>query len=161
MQPTTLNDLIKNERYQVFLFTCPATVPFMFARHPWFVVDRKGVISRFEVFWKPSRSKTSWGHLHKDFYPPSQGIEMFFFSNKYFWKRARLLGMVGGSGDSVAHRMTDLIEASPQQYPYCDTYSLRGPNSNTYVQWVLDHFPEAKLALPWNSIGKHFRGTMV
>ena len=157
MQPTTLIDLIKNDRCQVFLFTCLASIPFMFARHPWFVVCKKGVISRWEVVWEPGRSKTSWGYLHKDLYSPSQGIEMFFFSHKFFWKHGRLLGMIEGLEGSIAYRMADLIEASPQTYPYCDRFSLRGPNSNTYVQWVLDNFPESNLSLPWNSIGKHFK----
>ena len=147
------NFTIKPDTYQVFLFTCTATVPFIFAKHPWFVVNKNGVVSRWEIFWKLHRSATSWGHLHKDFYPPFQGIEMFFFSRKHFWKDTKLVGVVEGGEGSVAERMADCIENSPRTYHHCATYALRGPNSNTYVQWVLDQFPSSNLYLPWNSFG--------
>ena len=147
---------LKPDSYQVFLFTCRATIPFAFASHPWFILNKKGVISRWEVFWEANRNKMSWGHLHKDMWPPFQGIEMFFWSEKYFWK-SRLSGIVEGP---LAERMIELIESSPQAYGYNDRYSLPGPNSNTYGQWVLDHFPEAGLRLPWNSFGKHFMRTL-
>ncbi|MEK7612910.1 MAG: DUF3750 domain-containing protein [Patescibacteria group bacterium] len=149
----SIESLIKTDKYQVFLFVGTATVPFNFAKHPWFVVNKRGVLSRWEVFWKPNRSKTSWGHLHKDFYSPLQGIEMFFFSNKYFWKDSLLLNVIEGNENSIARQMAEFIENSPQTYPYCYQYALMGPNSNTYVQWVLNKFPESNMRLPWNSFG--------
>ncbi len=53
--------------------------------------------------------------------------------------------------------MVECIENSPHNYPYCGHYSYIGPNSNTYVQWVLDAFPESGLKLPWNAFGKGFK----
>lgn len=150
MDNASFEKLIKPDQYQVFLFTCPAQLPFGFARHPWLVVNRKGSVSRWEVFWQPQKEwKARWGHLHKDFYEPTQGIAKYFFSEKYLWK-GRSQGYVEGD---VARRMADLIEASPEAYPYCDRYSLKGPNSNTYVEWILAQFPESNLRLPWNSFG--------
>jgi hypothetical protein len=146
------------DKYQVFLFTCPATVPLMFARHPWFVVNRKGKVSRWEVFFIPAKTATSWGHLARDFYEPFQGISIVFSSQKYLWKSIRLVGRVEGGEDSNAHRMTEFIESSPRSYPYCPRYSFFGPNSNTYAQWVLNSFPEAGLKLPGNSFGKGWQG---
>ena len=158
MSIENLEKLLQNDRNQVFLFTCAATVPFMFARHPWFVVNRKGVISRWEIFWQANKStENCWQHLHKNFYPPFQGIEKFFFTNDYFWKHVKLVGSVEGDSGSIAERMADFLERSPERYPFCNTYALRGPNSNTYVQWVLDAFPDARLSLPWNAIGKSFK----
>jgi len=148
--------LIKNDQYQVFLFSSLATIPFCFVRHPWFVVNRKGVLSRWEIFWEPRRSQTSWGHLHKDFYPPEQGIEMFFVSSKYFWP-GRLDSFIEGGEDSLAHQMADMIENSPEAYPRWNIYSLLGPNSVTYGQWPLDRFPESGMRLPWNSFQWFFR----
>ena|SRR6185437_1902836 len=151
-----LEQFLNKDKYQVLLFTCPATVPFIFARHPWLVVNNRGVVSRWEVFWEPRRSKTSWGHLHKDFYPPTQGIEMFFFSSNFFFGQGTMHGYVEGGEGSVAQKMAEVIESSPQTYPYCNQYALKGPNSNTYVQWVLSQFPESGLKLPWNAFGKNF-----
>ena len=150
----SIEKLIQKDKYQVFLFTCRATVPFNFARHSWFVVNKKGVLSRWEICWKADELKTNWGHLYKDFYPLLQGIEMFFFSKKYFFK-ANLLSFIEGGPDSVAHQMTEFIEASPKTYPHCYKYSLKGPNSNTYTQWVLNNFPESKMRLSWNSVGNN------
>jgi hypothetical protein len=99
-----------------------------------------------------------WGHLHKDFYDPAQGISKYIFSNKYLWESVELLGYVEGDEQSIAGQMADLVESSPQAYPYCLKYSLLGPNSNTYVQWVLNQFPQSGLRLPWNCFGKNYDG---
>ena len=146
--------LLRPDLYQVFLFVVTATFPFSFAKNPWLVVNKKGIVSRWEVFWEPNRSKTSWGHLHKDFYAPSDGIEMFFFSKKQF-KHGKLFGVAEGGENSIAQRMAEFIEHSPDTYPHCYRYSLKGPNSNTYAQWVLNQFPQSGLTLPWNSFGKN------
>jgi hypothetical protein len=145
--------LLKNDRYQVFLLACPASIPISFGSHPWFVVNKKGAVSRWEVFFEANRNKTSWGHLHLNMWPPFQGIEILFPSKTFFWS-SRLLGVVEGE---LAEHMVQFIEASPQTYPYCYHYSLFGPNSNTYAQWVLDRFPECGLSLPWNSFGKSYK----
>ncbi len=150
-------NLLKKDKYQVFLFSCPATLPFSFGCHPWFVTNRRGVISRWEIFWRPQPDwQLRWGHLHKNFYSPTQGISKFFFSEKYFWATSSLLGLIEGDENSIAHEMLEFIENSPNKYPHCNQYSLAGPNSNTYVQWILDHFPKSDLVLPWNAFGKKY-----
>lgn len=152
-----LNDKVRKDRYQVFLFSCPAALPVSFASHPWFVVNRYGALSRWDVLLMERKNwKMRWGHLHKDFFLPFQGVEMFFFTDRYKWKHVRLLGVLGGDEGSLAHRMVELIERSPELYPSCEKYRLLGPNSNTYAQWVLNHFPECGLRLPWNSYGKGY-----
>ncbi len=150
--------LLDKEKYQVFLFVCPASMPIYFtgARHSWLVVNKRGVVSRWEVFWRPTRGEESWGYLHKDFHTPTQGIEKFFFLKKPFWGPGKLVGYVEGDEQSVAGQMANFIEASPKTYPYRDTYTLTGPNSNTYAQWVLNKFPQSGLRLPWNCFGKNY-----
>ncbi len=148
--------LLHPDRYQVFLFTSLATVPFCFARHPWFVVNTKGAVSRWEIFWQANRSLQSFAHLHKDFYPPAEGIEMFFYSNRYFFP-SRLEGYIEGGEDSTAARMAELIERSPDSYQHNGRYSLTSPNSITYVQSILDAFPQCGLRLPWNCYSWAFR----
>ena len=145
--------LIDKEKYQVFLLACPGSVPFNFALHPWFVVNRQGTIFRWEVMHRKVEHRTSWGHLYKDFFSPFQGTEVFVFSQKYFWQ-AKLLGKIEGE---AAKRAAEFIEKSPSAYPYCEKYILTGPNSNTFAQWVLNQFPEFTVALPGNCIGKKYQ----
>jgi len=71
--------------------------------------------------------------------------------------RARLEGYIEGVEGSLAHRMAAFIDQSKTTYPHIGRYVLLGPNSNTYPAWVLAHFPEANLRLPWNAIGKNYR----
>jgi hypothetical protein len=145
---------VKPDRYQVFLFTCPVGLPLSFARHPWFVVNRKGDVSRWGVKRMADYKAPSWGHLHKNMLPPTQGIWVWWalFPN-WYWKGTVRAVIEGGEG-STAQKMADFILASPETYPYCHQYSLTGINSNTYVQWVLDRFPESGMKLPWNCFGK-------
>ena len=146
---------LKPDMCQVFLLSCPAAIPVSFASHPWFVVNRKGALSRWDVLLLPRTNwKMRWGHLHKDFFSPFEGVEMLFFTDRYKWKNVKLLGVIEGGEGSLAARMAAFIENSPQSYPYCDKYHLNGPNSNTYAQWIIDRFPECGLRLPWNSYGK-------
>jgi len=148
--------IVKKNKYNVFLFVCHATIPFGFAVHPWFVVVKKDKISRWEVFFQKNMCKTSLGHLHLNALPPFKGIEALPFCQLFYWK-AGLIGHIGGGGGSAAKKMADFEGRSKSNYPYSHTYSILGPNSNTYVQWVLDNFPESKLKLPWNSFGKYHR----
>jgi Protein of unknown function (DUF3750) len=116
------------------------------------VVNLKGRISRWEIFWRPQAWPQRWGHLHKNFHEPTQGIAKYFFTDRYLWAGSRMVGFIEGK---VAEAMAQFIEDSRVTYPYLDHYRLiRGPNSNTYVQWVLKHFPDSHLRLPWNSFGK-------
>lgn len=147
-------NLLKEDKYQVFLFACPTVMPFSFAVHPWFVVNNKGVVSRWGVSQTLRRRKESWGYLNLNMLPPFQGVWVWPLG-KNFWK-AKLLGVVEGDEDSLAQKMAEFIECSGETYPYSKTYSLTGPNSNTYVQWVIDQFPQSNLSLPWNSFGKNF-----
>jgi hypothetical protein len=157
--------LLKSDKYQVFLFTCPAIMPFSFAVHPWFVVNNKGSLERFgvgrqggarwEVLHTARNNERNWGHLHLNLLPPAQGTQIFSFTQRYSWK-GNVSGLIEGGEGSLAQQMAERIESSPQTYPYCNTYSLKGPNSNTYVQWVLNQFPNSGLKLPWNAFGKSY-----
>jgi hypothetical protein len=148
MQP-----LFDKTKRQVFLYACPANIPLSFASHSWFITNKKGVLSRWEVLFRENQCPTSWGHLHKNFLPPFQGIEIFPYSEKYFWGGT----LLGHAEDEVAEFMIEHLESSPTAYPYCYAYDLRGPNSNTYTQSVLDAFPGFPASLPWNSFGKGYR----
>jgi Protein of unknown function (DUF3750) len=154
MSTQSFQTLLKNDKYQVFLFVCPANIPVNFALHPWFVLNQQGVVSRWEVLFGKNKNNPKLGHLHIDHSPLFQGIDMLPFSHKYFWS-AELIGYAEGDSQSLAKRMVELIENSKARYPYFKKYRLLGPNSNTYVQWILDHFPEFEGTLSWRAVGKN------
>lgn len=150
-------DLINPNTYQVFLFTCPAGLPISLARHPWFLINKKGVLSRYELFWRPQKWEQRWGHIHRDFYTPYSGIAIYPFTEKFLWKSITLHGHVEGDENSLAYEMITHIEASVSEYPFAFTYSFTGPNSNTYAQWILNQFPDCNMQLPWNCFGKDWK----
>lgn len=142
-------------KYRVSLYRCPANLPFFFAIHPWFVVEIGNTVTRWEVGFRSYASATNWNHLYKDLLPPFKGIGIFPYSFAYLWEGQKVAS-IEGEENSTAERMAKFIQDSPNIYPFCNEYSLSGPNSNTYVQWVLNNFPEFKVKLPWNAIGKSY-----
>jgi len=146
--------LIKKDKYQVFVFCCPALFPFNFFRHPWFVLNKKGEISRWEIRHDINLEKHN--HLFINNQHPFQGINTTYFVKNYFWK-AKLLGYLEGDENSTIKGVIDFIENSKENYPYCNRYFGLGPNSNTYLQWVLNNFPEFNVKLSWRFIGKNFK----
>lgn len=152
------NSRIKKDQYQVFLFSSPASFPFQYARHGWFVINKKGTVSRWEVLMSPVHRGTHWGNIYKDFSEPFVGVTIFPYARGFYWSNVHLLGSIEGGENSVAHMMGDFIERSPIEYSYKDIYRFLGPNSNTYVAWVLNKFPEFKHEnLNWRYVGKNFK----
>lgn len=141
-------------KYQVFLCTCPVSLPFSLATHPWFVINLRGETSRWEVLFSKRNSGLSFGYIHKDLFPLFRGIEIFPYNEKHLWK-GRVLSFIEGGAESIAAKMALFIEESHKNYPYIQEYSLLGRNSNTYAQWILNHFPESNMQLPWNAFGKN------
>ncbi len=152
--------LLKPDIYQVFLLSCPASFPFFFARHPWFVVNNKGTVSRFEVVDNPGAYGFVGGreYIWKDGLPPWRGLHMVRTKGYGFplWS-VTLHGALEGEESSPAARMAQYVQESLHTYPYRGRYSYTGPNSNTYVQWVLNKFPNSGLRLPWNAFGKNYK----
>lgn len=74
----------------------------------------------------------------------------------WYGNRPELLSDIRGSGvDEVISR----IEAAVQAYPYADRYRVwPGPNSNTFVAYVLREAPELRVDLPPTAIGKDYFG---
>lgn len=153
MRKEDFNKLINPKKNQVFFFECSAFIPVNFASHPWFVLNKKGELSRWEVLYENEWCPTSWGHLHLNASEPHEGVGIFPYYNKVRWKPA-LKGVVEGE---TAERMIEFIENSRRNYPYCKRYSLTGPNSNTYAQMIIGNFPEAGFKLSPMAFGKKFK----
>jgi hypothetical protein len=125
-----------------------ASIPLLgwLAEHYWFVVfDESGACRRWEVWQTADAGGTSFGHLHCDLKHPDANVG---------GGPTRLVAAWSGE-DAV--RISRVIDSFKTQYAYRDRYlPWPGPNSNTFVAWVLR---EAGVAfkLPRKAIGKAFR----
>lgn len=146
---TNFEKLIDQKKHQVFVMYSPPNIFLHFAAHPWFICNEKGKISRWEVLAQPNKDK-EWGHLHLNRFPAFSGLRLFPFSSKFHWE-GKLIEKIEGN---LAKEMIEIIKKSKENYPH-KKYSLIGKNSNTYAQWILNHFAECNVKLPWNCFGKH------
>ena len=74
----------------------------------------------------------------------------------WYGNKPELLADVRGAGvDDIIQR----IETAITEYPYPDRYHVwPGPNSNTFVAFVLRKVPELRVDLPPTAIGKDYLG---
>lgn len=149
-------DLIKKDKCQVFVFSSPASLPINFARHPWLVTNNKGVVSRWEVMHFRNKKDKRLGHIHFNARSPFQGNIVFYPLEILFWK-TKLMGYIEGDEDSIVKKAIEFIESSTETYPYYTRYHFWGPNSNTYLQNVLNKFPEFNIKPSWRFIGKDYK----
>lgn len=150
--------LVNNAKYQVFLFASRVPHPLGFALHVWIVVGKKGKIKRWDCGVIRGKRKQGWGYVHIDILDKATtGM------NKYPHKaepryESKLIGKLEGGQGSIAEQMIKFIEKRAKEYPFRNEYKIYpGPNSNTFVQWILNHFPNSGLKLPWNAFGKDYR----
>ena len=106
-----------------------ATVPFLgaLAVHYWLVVldEATGECHRWEVWQTKNAGGASIGHVHCDLKPPHAGVGGGPARLAARWRGEAALRI-----KSVLDRATD--------YPHCERYRYwPGPNSNTFVAWVL------------------------
>lgn len=141
-----------SEGTQVFLYTSRGNIPLHFAVHAWFVVIRNGVKTRWEVLHQKHKSPASWGYLHKDALPFSDGMQILPLL-PFRWQ-SRLIGQVSGA---PAEEVVRILESSPESYPYTNHYRLTGPNSNSFAAWILTQVPSCNMTLPENAYGKDFK----
>lgn len=114
------------------------------AFHYWYVVIRGNQQDRWEIWQKPSLSRESWGHLHQNLMPPDSGV-----GNGSSWLETSWTGELG-------NELARTIEESPIIYPYNHCYRyFPGPNSNTYIQWILNQ-TNCHYRLSIKAIGKYY-----
>jgi hypothetical protein len=98
------------------------------AHHHWLIVQYEDLRrDRWEVWQYPDfGGERSCGYLHMNLLPPEAGV-----GNGPSWVIECWLGQ-------AAVALGERIERSPDTYPWCFKYHYwPGPNSNTYVQWIL------------------------
>jgi Protein of unknown function (DUF3750) len=119
------------------------------AVHYWFVVGDPAARQwhRWEVWQTKDAGGQSLGHVHCDLRHPDDGVGGGAYRLAAEWS------------DSAAQAIYAVL-AQAQDYPYRDLYrAWPGPNSNTFVAWVLR---EAGLhhALDPRAIGKDYVGLL-
>ena len=117
-----------------------------FAVHCWFAVLRGEEQTRWEIWQTRDVRPPSWGHLHKNLMAGYCGV-----GNGDSW-------VMESWQDIEAERLAEILETSPKLYPHNYFYRYApGPNSNTYVQWILDH-AGINHRLDKKAIGKGYLG---
>lgn len=141
--------------FTVELWTCPVHVPFFFACHPWFVLKGPKYTWRYEILFSPAQKGAGYGYIYINHFPPYKGLRISTFTKKRWPIKKR--GTISGTKNSVAEKLYHTIINTSPHYPYKDDYqAIGGPNSNSYVQWILDQVPEANITLPFHAFGKNF-----
>jgi hypothetical protein len=115
------------------------------AHHYYFVVTDGDECHRWEVWQTKNAGGVSTGHVHCDLKGPEDGV--------------------GGGPSRVAAewqgdeaRAIAAVLDKVQDYPWCERYRMwPGPNSNTYVAWVLER-AGIEHDLDWRGIGRGYTG---
>lgn len=151
-----IQELIKKPKYQFFIFSSPARFPAIFFRHYWIVTSDDGNLTRWGISHKIYDRNDSYWHVNKDFFEPFSWTWVFPYIHIFKFK-STLLAHIEWDLDSVAYKMVKFVNENSKNYTYKDRYGFLWPNCNTYVQWVLDKFPESGLKLPLNAIWKNYK----
>ncbi|SFD00397.1 DUF3750 domain-containing protein [Pseudoalteromonas denitrificans] len=125
-----------------------AKIPYLelIADHFWFVIIENGQKNRWEVWQKKDCCKTSWGHLHQNLLSYDSGVGS---------GKSRLETVFTGS-DAFKLKQTILLSVTDYKNKY-NYFYWPGPNSNTYVQNMLDNAKLNYLLSP-TAIGKDYYG---
>jgi hypothetical protein len=112
----------------------------IFAHHSWVVIKERGAntYTRYD--------KVAWGRPVK--------IDNWAPDARWYGHKPTLVGAVDGP---AAEALIPKIKAAVASYPHNQSggYTVwPGPNSNSFVAYVLTAIPEARIALPPTAMGK-------
>jgi len=116
------------------------------AVHYWFnLLDPCGACERWEVWQRAHAGGLAFGHLHCNLKGPDEGVGGGPAVLVREW-----------DGDSAFH-LEEVLRKAQGIYPYRHHYRpWPGPNSNTFVAWVLRQAGMEPSLLSWKAIGKGF-----
>ncbi len=115
------------------------------ASHYWFTVSDDERCDRWEIWQRAGAGGVSIGHLHCNLKAPHDGVGGGPCRTVAEW-----------DGDA-ARRLKETLEKAGSEYPHRYRYApWPGPNSNTFVAWVLRR-AGIDFQLPRNAIGRNFR----
>ena len=86
---------------------------------------------------------------------PVVRIEKDLPDRYWFGERPRLLKDVRGA---AADKLIEDVDMAARTYPWPDTYTaFPGPNSNTFIAWIVRKVPDLGLDLPFSAIGSGYK----
>jgi len=66
MKEKEFRELVKRDKYQVFLFVSRIPHPLSFVLHSWLVCNKKGKISRWDAGIIRGNPRRKWGYVYMD-----------------------------------------------------------------------------------------------
>jgi len=123
-----------------------AGIPFlgMVAVHYWFVTADAHKRDRWEVWQRMNAGGLSAGYLHRNLMHPDSNVGGGPTHLAHVWT------------DALAQQIALALHESWEQYPYLYRYQVMpGPNSNTFVAWIL-HRAGVEYRLSRRAVGKNF-----
>jgi Protein of unknown function (DUF3750) len=137
--------------------------PIQFSYHTWVVTCKNGKQDRFDVFgFKKDGDWQRIGQLYKNFHPTQMGCPILSFGKYRFWHeqlqwKSEMLFELDSQHFPEVDTLIDLLNNIPDHFPYVNKYlMIPGPNSNTFVQWVLDRVAPFQFTLPWRAFGRNY-----
>lgn len=116
-----------------------------FAVHTWIATKRSGEdgYTVYEVVgWRKRRGL------------PVVRMERDAPDRYWYGERPELLADRRGEG---VDELIDRIDAAARTYPWPDRYkAFPGPNSNTFIAWIVERVPELGVRLPFSAIGSGY-----
>lgn len=130
-------------RAAIVLFSAPAFHwRGMFSTHTWLAVKRTND-SSYTVY-----QCIGW---HRYFGDPIISIKKDIPDRFWFDAAPKIEGMLIGK---QAEQLLPQIERVVKQYPYANQYRMwPGPNSNTFIAYIIQHVPELHFTMPYNAVG--------
>jgi hypothetical protein len=115
------------------------------AVHYWFVVEDETGRHRWEIWQTREAGGRSFGHLHCDLKPPEANVGGGPTRVAAEWR------------GEEARRIAEVLSRCSEEYPFCSRYlAWPGPNSNTFVAWVLEQ-AGIEQGLGWRALGRKYR----
>ena len=134
----------------------PVPFPLNYGIHLWFVINLKGKIHRIEFGnFNGSPHKDGIGLL-KDFLPLTKGMNMFFFKRNLRFE-SKIEDYIEGKKNSDAFELATFILEQYEEYPLKNEYRLLGPNSNSFIGWILKQFPKIKMNISFRAVGLNYK----
>lgn len=117
----------------------------IFAVHTWIATKEKSA-DAYIIY-----QVIGWQYL---FGLPALSIKKDLPDRYWFGHKPYIIAEIKGA---TAQTIIQKIKAVTENYPYKKYYVLwPGPNSNTFVSYVVRHVPELNVSLPSNAVGKDF-----
>lgn len=154
MNKKDFEKLIEKPGYHFFIFSCPAKIPVNYFVHTRIVTKAPTWnINRREITHFKNKKHPSMGYLHQNFLDPWQGITKYLRTTKNHFE-SRLVFHISGKKWSTAQKIIEFTNKEIPKYPYKKNYRRIRRNSNTFIQRIINNFPEIDIKLPKRAIGK-------